>query len=550
MKKDSKKKQNMNDTVKNSIVFSGLIGTAGLFIAKVLGLFYSIPLSSILSSDELMSYYGTAYQLYSYILNVFTAGIPFAISTIVAKYAVLEDYKALLKIRKLSRTFLAFMGILGMLILILLSGPIAGIAADGDGVEILTNALRILSIAILLVPVLSAYRGFWEGRKEMAEYAFSQSFEQIFRVGFLLTVAYLIVYVWNMDRVYALYAAVASTSVAAFAGIVQICVFDRRNLIPIQNSAKVQTLRSARNKALFREIVILSIPYFLTAVMGYSDSIYNSVLLPLGLRLHGYNSADLSVILSATNYVGIKLCSIPQVLSPGFTAALIPLITEAITNHDKSRASKSVTECIGIVLFIGSFLSGIIAIYAKDFYNVLFYTENIDLASDVVRWMAIEGFLGTIAPVVSSLMIALGLKKSSLKRLFINMVIKGVLIVPFIYLFGYVGAVISTVISYCYLIIFNLKEIDRKFNIYLKQLLVNALKIVICLLVSTAAAYVLKMIGIDGSEGSRMIAFGKLCINGIVCMLTYFAMAEVFKIPQSLFHKDILSVVKSKLHRG
>lgn len=539
----------MNDSVKNSIVFSGLIGTAGLFIAKVLGLFYSVPLSSILSSDELMSYYGTAYQLYSYILNVFTAGIPFAISTIVAKYAVLDDYKALLKIRKLSRTFLSFMGILGMLLLVLLSGPIAKLAADGEGVAILTNALRILSIAILLVPVLSAYRGFWEGRKEMTEYAFSQSFEQIFRVAFLLTMAYLIVYVWDMERVYALYAAVASTSVAAFAGIVQIYAFDRKNLIPIKQEAKKQTMRSARNKALFKEIVILSIPYFLTAVMGYSDSIYNSVLLPLGLRLHGYSSADLSVILSATNYVGIKLCSIPQVLSPGFTAALIPLITEAITNNDKKRASRSVTECIGIVLFIGSFLSAIIAIYAKDFYNVLFYTENIDLASDVVRWMAIEGFLGTIAPVVSSLMIALGLKRSSLKRLFVNMVIKGVLIVPFIYLFGYVGAVISTIISYCYLIFFNLKQIDAKFNIYLKQLAVNSLKIVICLVACSAAAYALKLIGIDGSEGGRMIALCKLCINGIVCMITYFAAAELLKIPQSLFHKDILSVVKSKLHR-
>lgn len=383
----------------------------------------------------------------------------------------------------------------------------------------------------------------------MAEYAFSQSFEQIFRVGFLLSIAYLIVYVWNMDRVYALYAAVASTSVAAFAGIVQICIFDHKNLIPIQENAKKQKIRSARNKALLKEVILLSIPYFLTAVMGYCDSIYNSVLLPLGLRLHGYNSADLSVILSATNYVGIKLCSIPQVLSPGFTAALIPHITEAITNHDKSRASKSVTECIGIVLFIGSFLSAIIAIYAKDFYNVLFYTDNIDLASDVVRWMAVEGFIGTIAPVISSLMIALGLKKSSIRRLFINMVIKGVLIVPFVYLFGYAGAVLSTIVANCYLMFFNLKEIDQKYNIYLKQLLLNTIKIAICLAVSTLVAYLLKIVGIDGSEGGRLIALCKVCINGIVCMITYFAMAEVFKIPQSLFHKDILSVLKSKLHR-
>ena len=70
-----------SDSVKKSIVLSGLIGTAGLFIAKMLGLFYSIPLSNILGSDAYMSYYGTAYRIYSYILNVFTAGFPFAIAT-------------------------------------------------------------------------------------------------------------------------------------------------------------------------------------------------------------------------------------------------------------------------------------------------------------------------------------------------------------------------------------------------------------------------------------------------------------------------------------
>ena len=69
---------------KSSLLMGGLIGTAGMFIAKMIGLLYSIPLSSILGSDVLMSYYGTAYRVYSYILNVFTAGIPFAICTMVA----------------------------------------------------------------------------------------------------------------------------------------------------------------------------------------------------------------------------------------------------------------------------------------------------------------------------------------------------------------------------------------------------------------------------------------------------------------------------------
>ena len=51
--------------VKKSIILSGLVGTGGLFVAKALGLVYSIPFSSILQSDAYMSYYGTAYRIYS-----------------------------------------------------------------------------------------------------------------------------------------------------------------------------------------------------------------------------------------------------------------------------------------------------------------------------------------------------------------------------------------------------------------------------------------------------------------------------------------------------
>lgn len=176
-----------------------------------------------------MSYYGTAYRIYSYILNVFTAGFPFAIATLVAKYSTLENWKTVLQVRKLSLIFMACVGFLGMIIMMLLSGLLAMLMTEtADGAHVMTLVLCILAVAIFLVPILSSYRGFIQGRKEMEEYAFSQAFEQIFRVGFLLSAACLLVYGFHMDRVWALYGAVLSTSVAALAGIIQISKFSRK----------------------------------------------------------------------------------------------------------------------------------------------------------------------------------------------------------------------------------------------------------------------------------------------------------------------------------
>ena len=77
------KKEERSSRIKKSVVLSGLVGTGGLFVAKLLGLVYSIPLSSILASDAYMGYYGNAYRIYNYILNICTAGFPLAVATVV-----------------------------------------------------------------------------------------------------------------------------------------------------------------------------------------------------------------------------------------------------------------------------------------------------------------------------------------------------------------------------------------------------------------------------------------------------------------------------------
>ena len=544
MSENSEKK-----TVKNSIIVGGLIGTAGLFVAKLIGLLYSIPLSRILVYDDLQAYYGTAYQIYSYVLNVFTAGVPFAISTIVAKYTVLDDNKSLMTIRKISMNLLKLLGLAGMLLLVLLSGFIANVVVDEGDTATLANSIRILAVAVFFVPILSSYRGFWQGRKEMGEYAFSQTFEQIFRVGFLLSMAYLIVYVFNMDRKFALYAAVMSTSVAAVAGIIQIYIFDKKKIREISEPAKIQESAGADSKALLKELLILAVPYLGSAVIGYCDSIFNSTLLPVGLRLHGYTTEQNMIILNAVNYVGYKLTSIPQVLSPGFVAALIPHVTEAITKNEKDRVSRIVTECLGIVIFIASMASACIAIYATDIYHVLFVTSDVSLASSAVRWLAIEGFLGTICPVTSSLMIAIGFKKDVLKRQMISAVLKAAVMVPLIYVFGFRGAVLSSVVGNSYVFLGNVKQIDRKYNINLKDLFINLGKVCGALAIMFAVSYALRMIGISGDHGRKLTALVLVVINGMAAVAAYFAAAHVMMIPQNLFHKDFLSVIKGRFSR-
>lgn len=542
-------KETKREQVKKSIVLSGLIGTAGLFFAKMLGLFYSIPLSSILGSDAYMSYYGTAYRIYSYILNVFTAGFPFAISTLVAKYTVRNDARALRKIKKISTFLLGCTGFLGMLILFCISWPMGSLVAGKDGSAVMGNCLRILSLAIFFVPILSSFRGFWQGRKEMGEYAVSQVFEQVFRVGFLLSMAYLIVYVLHLERVYALYVAVLSTSIAAVAGILQIFLFDRKNYAEIEDAAVRQKTKTMPKKKLFREFVALAVPYLLVAVFGYSDDIYNSVLLPIGLQVHGYSSADTNVILSAFNYVGTKMTAIPMILSPGFAAALIPHITAARTEGDRGKISRNVLDCLNIIWYVGLPVSFCIFLYAKDIYHILFYTADPETASRCLQWLALEGFLATITPVITNLLMALGMRREALKNLLVNLVIKGILMVPVIGLLGYPGAVLCTIPGNFYIIAASCRAMGRWYGIPFGRMYRVALKSIFCLAVMFAVCAGLRMIGLDGASGSKLSALLRFSLNGVLVMAAYLAASSFFRLPETVFHTNIIAFARSRLAR-
>ena len=523
--------------VKKSIILSGLVGTGGLFVAKALGLVYSIPFSSILQSDAYMSYYGTAYRIYSYILNVFTAGFPFAISTLVARYTVSGDSIALKTIKKISLAAMLITGTAGMLLMILFSGMLANLIAPGEDVTIMATVLRILAAAIFFVPLLSAFRGFYQGRREMQEYAFSQAFEQLFRVAFLLSTAYLAVYVMGKERKIALYLAVMSTSIAAIAGLLQIFVFDRKKYPEILKEAEVQTTATQPQSVLIGEFISLAVPYLLVAVLGYADDIFNSVILPLGLRMHGYSQQEMNVILSAFNYVGTKLTAIPMILAPGFTSALIPHIATSMAEKDSRKVASNIYDCLDTVLFVGLPVAFCIFLYAEDAYQILFYTNDVAASSGVIRWIWFEGFMGTIAPIVTNIMMTLGLRKDVLKRLAVTLLIKAVIMVPLIMWIGYPGTILATVLAYGYLVIFNLRQISRTFGISFRKVGVILLRTAIATAVMTGVCFGLKAIGLNSLNSGRMIGLLKIVVNLCMTTLSYLLTAYTMKVPQMVFHR-------------
>ena len=95
--------------VRQSLITGALASSFGIFLSKLLGLLYVVPLNSF-ATDANMVFYSVTYTYYDLLLRVSSAGIPFAIAALVAKYYSRNDYRTVLLVKKLGSSFLLASG--------------------------------------------------------------------------------------------------------------------------------------------------------------------------------------------------------------------------------------------------------------------------------------------------------------------------------------------------------------------------------------------------------------------------------------------------------
>lgn len=559
----------MSETNKKSIIYGGLISSAGVLLSKVLGLVYVIPFNMI-AGNENIAYYGYAYNIYSYLLNISIAGIPFAIATLVAKYYNVEDYKTTLLIKKLSLGLMMALGFLGMCFVFFMSGPLATlILANGSSasdVEITKNTMIIISLALFFVPVLAGYRGFYQGLKRMDYYAFSQVLEQLVRVFFLLGAGSIAVYVFKQDQIWAVYFAVFSATVAAICALLHIWQYDKEEIKEIKELARSQERESNTDvKVLLKEIIVIAIPYFLSSIMAYSSNIVDLLFYSKALEATGVPAFVTKFIYGSVISVhSTKIISIPQILAIGFSASLIPYITTAIEKNDIKQVCKYIKDTLESVLYIVLPLSFCLFFFSKEIMFLLFGNDTItqtdtitntiitiqqlDYENYLMRFRSIDAIFGTIAPLFTSLLIACRLRKEALTGLAIASIMKLIMLYPCVQIFGMTGATFSNLFYYFAIIGFDLYWINKKFHIRWKYTLRKLLVMLGALIVTSVVYLVLSMIFGDLTRFGRIGLIPLTVLEGIIVMVVYVGLTGIFELPQKIFHIDLNTIIR-KLRR-
>ncbi|MCL1824244.1 MAG: polysaccharide biosynthesis protein [Oscillospiraceae bacterium] len=205
----------MTKSTKNK---SMLENAAILFIAmgitKVIGAVLKIPLANILGGLG-MSYFSSAYSVFSPVFALTAAAIPIVMTKIVAQNVAAGNFKNVRKIKKVALRAAGLLGFAGTLLILIITVPFARFIADAPKS---IPSMLLIAPSVFFCCVTAVYRGYFEGLRNTLPTALSQVIEAVVKATLGITLSY-IVLIKTSSLPYAAAAAVLGITLSEGAGL-------------------------------------------------------------------------------------------------------------------------------------------------------------------------------------------------------------------------------------------------------------------------------------------------------------------------------------------
>lgn len=409
----------MSKKQKSLIGGISILSIAGL-ICKMIGVLYKIPLAKTIGSLG-MGVYHQVFPTYNLLLTISSVGIPVAISRMVAARLAKGDSINAKRVFKFSLIILTAFGLLGTLIMFAFSEQFA----IAKGTHFCRKSYIAISPSLLIVCVMSAYRGYMQGRRRMFPTAISQLIEQVGKVAIAMPISS---YLMRKGD-YALGAAGAMLGVSLAEALALLYMFiDER----IHNSEfdSVQSIdfEPENRNSIIREVLVISIPITIGAcIVPIAGEIDSYMLVKL---MKAYISEEEALIHYGT-YTGLvfPLINVPTALAMATAINLVPAISNAISRNDFTRVQKEANTGLRFASVIGIPASIGMSLLSGEIISVLFsgdkYTQaQLALGGELLSISALTIFLFTQVQTTSGILQGLNKQRIPMYTLAVGVVLK------------------------------------------------------------------------------------------------------------------------------
>ena len=389
----------MSDEKKQSFLHGAALLAGATAIVKIIGAFYKIPLNAIIGAQG-FSYFYTAYEIYAVLLLVSTAGLPVAVSRLISQAHSMRHYNQVRQVYRISRNIFLVLGALSSLLMTLFCRSLANFMEQPDA----WFAIGCLGPCALLVCLLSAYRGFFQGQGNMIPTSVSEVLEAFFKLVVGVATAVVLLQL-TRDVSYAAGGAILGVTCSCLISSLYLSSKFRKSFRDLPVSVEKPRSSSSTAKALLSIAVPITIGSAGLQLLSVVEAkLYMGQLLSLGNTQ--FQADTMKGIYNMTQTIFNMPCS----FIPAITISIIPAITSHITlMNDKAicateESAARITGLIAIPCAIGLFVLGEPVTALIGGYE----GENLVLAGRLMALMGIGVFFYAIVQLTNAVMQAHG----------------------------------------------------------------------------------------------------------------------------------------------
>ena len=512
-------------------------------IVKVIGALYKLPLKMVIG-DEGYSYFSTAYDIYTVLLLVSTAGLPVAMSRMISQATSLGNGKQIQRVYNSARALFLGIGGVSTALMMLLCKPLANALEQPDA----WFAIVCLGPCAFLMGIISTYRGFFQGQGNMIPTSISQVLEAIAKLVAGLLAAILLLHFTGSIPLAAGGAILGVTFSCLISVIYLAFVFHRSASLAENPEGEADSFGLTTKKLLSIAIPITIGAAGLQLLTVVETSLYMDRLIslletgklntplvtllnqevlaanPLGLTA-AEKYAKIAANINGIYNMGKTIYNMPNAFISPITISIIPAITAHLTLAN-SLGVKSTEESAARITALLSLPCAVgLMVLAEPIMALLggYSGEKLALAGQLMALLGISVFLHAIVLLTNAIMQAHGHANIPV----VNMLCSGVVKLAVVYILtgnpaiGILGVPLGTALCNLCIAILNLLAIRRCIP-EKPAIIKNLLRPVLPVAAMGAVAWFSwrSLIAVLGADTSRVILCGApIMAAGIVYLV-------------------------------
>jgi len=433
----------------NNLILGAAILFAANLINRILGFIYQYLIMNYIGS-EAYGLFHMVFPIYMTALVLTTAGIPLAISKMVAEKISVGHYADAQKIFRIALTVLFLSGMLVSIILFCNTSLIVNLFFADQRVF---RIFQICTPAIFIVSIASAFRGYFQGLQNMFPSALSQVCEQIIRVIAGFTIAY------KLLEKGVEWASVGLAAGMLFGEMLGLGVISINYLLQKTKRNFGNRKSYQPSKSILKNLLTLSLPVTGSRLMATGLSSLDAIIIPRQLQKAGYDPSAATSLYGQFSGTAVTLLNFPSVFTFALATSLVPAISEAMVRNDYILAQKRCTESIKYTIIIG--LPSVISLYYfAEPLTAIFKSKEV---TDVLKILAFGGLFAYVQQTTTGILQGLG--KTYLPL--IHTIISSILKIPLLFYltgipsWGLLGTSWAYVIGFFCFAVLNIRAIQH-----------------------------------------------------------------------------------------